>query len=41
MSEERFVVEPVGRVESPLTQLDQAPKQGDEGKPVLEGIGER
>lgn len=34
MSEERFVVEAVGWVESPLTELDQAPKQGDEGAPT-------
>jgi tRNA-Thr(GGU) m(6)t(6)A37 methyltransferase TsaA len=30
---EPFVVRPVGRVESPLTDRDQAPKQGDEGAP--------
>ncbi|HET9138175.1 tRNA (N6-threonylcarbamoyladenosine(37)-N6)-methyltransferase TrmO [Actinophytocola sp.] len=28
-----FVVRPVGRVESPLTDRAQAPKQGDEGAP--------
>jgi tRNA-Thr(GGU) m(6)t(6)A37 methyltransferase TsaA len=28
-----LVVRPVGRVESPLTDRDQAPKQGDEGAP--------
>jgi len=28
-----FVVHPVGRVESPLTELDLAPRQGDEGAP--------
>ena len=28
-----FVIQPVGRVESALTELSQAPKQGDEGAP--------
>jgi tRNA-Thr(GGU) m(6)t(6)A37 methyltransferase TsaA len=28
-----FIVRPVGLVESPLTDLDTAPKQGDEGAP--------
>jgi tRNA-Thr(GGU) m(6)t(6)A37 methyltransferase TsaA len=28
-----YVVRPVGRVESPLRDLDAAPKQGDEGAP--------
>jgi tRNA-Thr(GGU) m(6)t(6)A37 methyltransferase TsaA len=28
-----FVVHPVGRVESPLTDVDLAPRQGDEGAP--------
>jgi tRNA-Thr(GGU) m(6)t(6)A37 methyltransferase TsaA len=28
-----YVVEPVGRVESPLVDRDSAPKQGDEGSP--------
>ena len=28
-----YVLRPVGRVESPLTDLDQAPCQGDEGAP--------
>lgn len=28
-----YVVEPIGRVESPLTDLAMAPKQGDEGAP--------
>jgi tRNA-Thr(GGU) m(6)t(6)A37 methyltransferase TsaA len=28
-----FEIEPVGRVESPLTDLADAPKQGDEGAP--------
>jgi len=28
-----FVVHPVGRVDSPLTDLDLAPRQGDEGAP--------
>lgn len=30
---ELLVVHPVGRVESPLTDREQAPKQGDEGSP--------
>ena len=33
MSDERFEVTPVGRVESPLTDPASAPKQGDEGAP--------
>jgi tRNA-Thr(GGU) m(6)t(6)A37 methyltransferase TsaA len=28
-----YAVQPIGRVESPLTDRDQAPKQGDEGSP--------
>jgi tRNA-Thr(GGU) m(6)t(6)A37 methyltransferase TsaA len=28
-----YVLEPIGRVESPLTDRDTAPKQGDEGSP--------
>ncbi|WP_432950735.1 tRNA (N6-threonylcarbamoyladenosine(37)-N6)-methyltransferase TrmO [Kribbella sp. CA-253562] len=28
-----FVVHPIGRVESPLTELADAPRQGDEGAP--------
>jgi tRNA-Thr(GGU) m(6)t(6)A37 methyltransferase TsaA len=28
-----YVVQPIGRVESPLTDRDLAPKQGDEGSP--------
>jgi tRNA-Thr(GGU) m(6)t(6)A37 methyltransferase TsaA len=28
-----YVLEPIGRVESPLTDRDLAPKQGDEGSP--------
>lgn len=28
-----YVIEPIGRVESPLTDLAMAPKQGDEGAP--------
>lgn len=28
-----IVLEPIGRVESPLTERSQAPKQGDEGAP--------
>ncbi|MGH9333014.1 MAG: tRNA (N6-threonylcarbamoyladenosine(37)-N6)-methyltransferase TrmO [Vicinamibacteria bacterium] len=47
MSESRFEVRPIGRVESPLVDLDAAPRQGDEGSPdawlvfhpdVVEGI---
>lgn len=33
MSGERFEVKAIGVVESPLEELDQAPKQGDEGAP--------
>ena len=33
MNESRFEVTPIGRVESPLTDLASAPKQGDEGSP--------
>jgi tRNA-Thr(GGU) m(6)t(6)A37 methyltransferase TsaA len=44
---DRFELEPIGRVESPLTDPASAPKQGDEGSPeawlviedaVLEGL---
>jgi tRNA-Thr(GGU) m(6)t(6)A37 methyltransferase TsaA len=47
VNEARFEVTPIGRVESPLTDLAGAPKQGDEGAPdawlafapaVLEGL---
>jgi tRNA-Thr(GGU) m(6)t(6)A37 methyltransferase TsaA len=47
VNEARFEVTPIGRVESPLTDLAVAPKQGDEGAPdawlafapaVLEGL---
>lgn len=47
MSQPRFEVQPIGTVESPLTDLATAPKQGDEGAPdawlafeqaVLEGL---
>jgi tRNA-Thr(GGU) m(6)t(6)A37 methyltransferase TsaA len=31
LSEGPFIVEPIGRVESPLVDRDQAPLQGDEG----------
>ena len=31
--EDRFVVQPIGWVESALTEREQAPKQGDEGAP--------
>ncbi|MET7460535.1 tRNA (N6-threonylcarbamoyladenosine(37)-N6)-methyltransferase TrmO [Nonomuraea sp. NPDC005501] len=49
MSMDTYVVEPIGWVESPLTDRDQAPKQGDEGSPeawlvfeerVREGLGD-
>jgi tRNA-Thr(GGU) m(6)t(6)A37 methyltransferase TsaA len=33
LSEGRYLVEPIGRVESPLVDKDAAPKQGDEGSP--------
>lgn len=33
MSDSPYVVEPVGRVESPLVDRDMAPRQGDEGAP--------
>ncbi|WP_113703357.1 tRNA (N6-threonylcarbamoyladenosine(37)-N6)-methyltransferase TrmO [Nonomuraea lactucae] len=33
MGVETFTVEPIGWVESPLIDRDQAPKQGDEGSP--------
>ncbi|HEU5471502.1 MAG TPA: tRNA (N6-threonylcarbamoyladenosine(37)-N6)-methyltransferase TrmO [Actinophytocola sp.] len=33
MTDEPYVVRPVGRVSSPLTDRDQAPRQGDEGAP--------
>ncbi|HET9164293.1 MAG TPA: tRNA (N6-threonylcarbamoyladenosine(37)-N6)-methyltransferase TrmO [Solirubrobacterales bacterium] len=33
MSDSRYVLRPVGRVESPLTDRATAPKQGDEGAP--------
>lgn len=33
MSQERFSLIPIGRVESPLTDPATAPKQGDEGAP--------
>jgi tRNA-Thr(GGU) m(6)t(6)A37 methyltransferase TsaA len=47
MSEGPYVLEPIGRVESPLLDREAAPKQGDEGSPdawlvfepaVLEGL---
>ena len=34
MSEDLYVLRPIGRVESPLTDRDAAPKQGVEGAPV-------
>jgi tRNA-Thr(GGU) m(6)t(6)A37 methyltransferase TsaA len=33
MTETTYTLRSVGRVESPLTDLDSAPKQGDEGSP--------
>ncbi len=33
MSDERYSVEPIGRVESPLVDRADAPKQGNEGAP--------
>ncbi|HEX5494003.1 MAG TPA: tRNA (N6-threonylcarbamoyladenosine(37)-N6)-methyltransferase TrmO [Mycobacteriales bacterium] len=33
MTEDLYTVRPIGWVESPLTERDQAPKQGDEGAP--------
>jgi tRNA-Thr(GGU) m(6)t(6)A37 methyltransferase TsaA len=33
VNEARFEMTPIGRVESPLTDLASAPKQGDEGAP--------
>jgi tRNA-Thr(GGU) m(6)t(6)A37 methyltransferase TsaA len=47
VSDERIQLAPIGRVESPLTDLAAAPKQGDEGAPdawlvldagVIEGL---
>ncbi len=47
MNQPRFTLTPIGRVESPLSDPDSAPKQGDEGAPdawlafeaaVLEGL---
>lgn len=33
MADGGYVVRPIGRVESPLAERDQAPRQGDEGAP--------
>lgn len=33
MTDGGYVVRPIGRVESPLAERDQAPRQGDEGAP--------
>jgi tRNA-Thr(GGU) m(6)t(6)A37 methyltransferase TsaA len=33
LTDRQYVVRPIGRVESPLRDRDQAPKQGDEGAP--------
>ena len=49
MTDSPYVLRPIGRVESPLTDRDQAPKQGDEGSPdawlvfdpaVAKGLGD-
>ena len=49
MTDSPYPVHPIGRVESPLVDRDQAPKQGDEGAPeahlvfepaVAEGLGD-
>jgi tRNA-Thr(GGU) m(6)t(6)A37 methyltransferase TsaA len=34
VSDDRYVLQPVGRVESALRDRDSAPRQGDEGAPV-------
>lgn len=34
MTESQYVVQPIGRVDSPLVDLDVAPRQGDEGSPA-------
>ena len=34
MTDSQYVVQPIGRVESALVDLDMAPKQGDEGSPA-------
>lgn len=33
MTNDPYVIRPIGRVESPLADREQAPKQGDEGSP--------
>ncbi len=33
MTDQRIELTPIGRIESPLTDLEAAPKQGDEGAP--------
>jgi tRNA-Thr(GGU) m(6)t(6)A37 methyltransferase TsaA len=33
MTDSPYALRPIGRVESPLVERDQAPKQGDEGSP--------
>jgi tRNA-Thr(GGU) m(6)t(6)A37 methyltransferase TsaA len=33
VSDQRYELQPIGRVESPLVERAQAPKQGDEGSP--------
>ena len=41
MEQPRFELRPIGRVESPLTDPAQAPKQGDEGAPEATLIFDR
>ena len=38
MSDETFAVRPIGVVRSPLRDLDEAPRQGDEGAPEAEVV---
>jgi tRNA-Thr(GGU) m(6)t(6)A37 methyltransferase TsaA len=33
MTDDRYILQPIGRVESPLVDIAAAPKQGDEGAP--------
>ena len=49
MTDSRYLLRPIGSVASPLTDRDQAPKQGDEGSPeawlvfdpaVAQGLGD-
>lgn len=41
MSEPSYELRPIGRVESPLTDRDSAPKQGNEGAPEASIVFER